>query len=278
MKRFERGFLIDKPYSALYGYEVKMDNISEGGAIASTHSISSKYSINPLKQSIHPSILSVEHKVLNMTYTSCAKKELEWNFIKNKTFLSTLFNMSHRESMDYYQKKGEELFKGQWDTVNSLFAEFPKLPTTGLVHAFVFDVIGMEQILSHIISCDVPCFDFDTRISLGSLKDGQFDMSAGLFDEGSNYKNGDLKVGYLGDAIFNERPVVVFIFSCGDASFCMRNKDKEKSGFSYYQGNIAIDNETGVLYGAEMTEYIFSGRNRLMRREMMIKMEKIDYL
>lgn len=278
MEWTKKGFKAHNISSVLYEYSVKMDHIAENGTINMTHFLTSEYNMIPQRQSKHASLLDTKYEIVNMFYSPSGKKTIEWTFAKEKSFSSVLFNMSVDLAADYYQKEGKALLDGQWETINELFSMFPKLPVTGLVHAFVYDIIGMDQILSHIVSSDSNYVDFDDRLSINSLDHKSFDISAGLYDASNEYKNGDMKAGYLGEAVYHDRKTVIYYFSCDNASFQMSDKNKSKKGFSYYRGNIAVDYETGILYGADMTEYVFSGNNQLLRRNMMIKAKEINFL
>lgn len=278
MEWIKKGFQPQNLSSVLYEYHVKMDHIAENGEINMTHSLTSEYRMIPQKKSKHASVLDAKYEIANMFYTPSGKKTMEWTFAKEKSFSSALFNMSVDSAYDYYEKEGKEFINGQWETINELFSMFPKLPATGLVHAYIYDVIGMDQMLSHIVSSGNKYLDFDDRQYIESLKNKSFDVSVGLFDADSDYKNGDMKAGCLGEAVYQDRKTVIFCFSCDNASFKISDKNKEKKGFSYYRGTIAVDYETGILYGADMTEYIFSGKNQLLRRDMMIKAKEINSL
>lgn len=273
-----KGFHPQNLSSILYEYSVKMDHVAENGTINMTHFLTSEYKMIPQRQSKHASIFDAKYEIVNMFYTPSGKKTIEWLFVKGKWFSSVLFNMSQESAADYYLKEGKGILDGQWETINELFAMFPKLPVTGLVHAYVYDIIGMDQILSHIVSSSNQYLDFGDKRSINSLDHKSFDISTSLYDADSNYQNGDMKAGYLGEAVYHDRKTEVFCFSCDNASFRMSVKNKEKTGFSYYRGNIAIEYETGILYGADMTEYIFSGNNQLLRREMIIKTKEINSL
>lgn len=276
MEQTKKGFQTQNINSVLYEYSVKMDQIAENGTITMTHKLVSDYRMTPLRQAEHPSIFDASYEILNMFYTPNGKKPMEWKFAKDKSFTSVLFNMTVDGSVRYIADEGINLLYGQMTTVQELFKQFPKLPATGLIHAFVYDLIGMDQMLSHIVSSGDTYSDFDDRKPINTLDNKAFDFSVGVYEEGSEYKNGDMNAVFLGEAIYAGRKTLQFGFSCDNASFRMSDRHKEKNGFSYYRGTLAIDDETGILYGADMTEYIFSDTNQLMRRNVMMKAKEID--
>lgn len=259
--------------SVQYFYDVKMDQIESTGAIKSSHRLQSEYVMTPGGNTKNECLFDARYQIKKMCYLPQGKKEREWKFAKDKEFLSVLFNIATEESMQYLQKEGgKKLLESQWQSISKLFEQFPKLPATGILHAFVFDLTGMDQMLSHILSCNQEYKDFYEWKIVNSLNQNKFDISVGVYDSGTCFTNGKMKAVILGTGTYQERVVSLYRFSCDDASFQVFDRDSVKKGYSYYNGTLAVDYETGVLYGAEMCEYIFSGGNsQLMRREVMMK-------
>lgn len=272
-----KGFNTENIESILYHYNVEMDMLANDGHVVMTHSLRSTYTMTPGERAKNNCVFDGDYLINDMYYSPNNRKEIEWTFARNKKFTSTLFNTSDESCADYMRDEGIKLLESQWDTVNLLFSSFPKLPATGIVHAFVYDIIGMDQILSHIVSCNYSYNDFGDMKPVCTLNNKQFDMSADLYDSGSNYNNGDTLVLYTGNANYNGHDVAIFNFECNNSSFHMSSKEHKKNGFSYYSGTLAVDIRTSLLYGCKMFEYIFYDNTKLMRRNMLIKSNKFMY-
>jgi len=256
-------FSTEKLEHASYDYVMIMNNLNREGGSGGIHQLASSYKFTPAGKSGHPCVLDAVYNIDHMEYTSKDKRKINWSFFEKKKFSSVLFNSSTEENRKYLSRDStKELIGSQWSSINSLFSTLPKLPVTGIVHAFVYDLIGMDQTISHILSC-LPIYEnAGMQVCIKSLSDAKCDLSVELYDRGTNYNNGTFYASYLGDGMYMGREQRVFEFMCDKADFnagySIKAAEMNKSGYSYYSGTISVDVITGILGYCRMNEMIFS--------------------
>lgn len=250
-----------------YDFCMRLDNLDNSGGVAVRNELKSRYRLIPGEISKHKAMLDVSYNIDSMEYVGQSGKAIHWSFMEGKDFSGVLFNASTEENQAYLA--GDEIkqaIKNQWESIDKLFSALPKLPAASIVHAFIYDVIGMDQTISHIIS-DAKIFESSGEmVRVESLSKVQCDMSVGLYGKDSNFTSGDVYAAYVGEGLYRGRLQRVFEFRCSEACFDCRHstsqKQLKKQGYSYYDGIITSDVETGVVGYARMTETIFSNQSQ----------------
>ncbi len=271
---------IDNTSEVKYRLNMRLENLDSTGRIAAVNELRSSYRLTPGK-AISKAVLEASYNIDSMEYIVGSGKEVRWSFIEGKEFTSVLFNAATLENqMRLAGDEIKQLIKDQWESVESIFERLPKLPAAGIVHAFVYDVIGMDQTISHILSDPKVFKGCGEMVCIKSLSKVHCDMSVGLYGKESNFTSGDVYAAYLGDGISNGRQQKVFEFRCSGASFdCQHGTSatqSQKQGYSYYDGIIAADAKTGIMSCARMTETIFSNQNQEKKKPASVLRRFVD--
>lgn len=279
------GFNIEKAIKINYCYKMIMDNLDRSGDISHTHRIESEYSLTSGDKSTNKSVFDGIYHIGMMKYFPKKGKPIRFKSFEGKEFTSVLFNISNAENMEYISKNEvQALLQYPWEEIQGIFSKMPKLPTVGIIHAFVYDLLGIDQLLSHSVSSIDIFHNPGEMMELKFLSDMDIDFSVGLYSKDTEYSNGRTMASFLGDGMFIEREQGIIEFMCNRALFQSSNKKKENhetGGYSYYNGIIGFDYETGLMSYCRMHEMIFQtsknkDKTKILKRFIEVKATDIE--
>jgi len=150
---------------------------------------------------------------------------------------------------------------GDFDIAGVDYSHLVTTPSVNLLYMLSWDVIGFEEMLSHITGRLESFTETSKPVDIDTVTGTYAHLFfQGCMEKESFFKNGNFSAAYLGLSAWKGNMGVLFEYQClGELAVYNARTDADatnQTGSSYYFGKLLVDLRTGDLLRGDMTELI----------------------
>ena len=278
-------------------YHMVMNNMymNGEGKVYKKQTLDSRYR-RKIKQSIKNCIVFTNYQWDSILFINrLPKKKPEvthWSFASGIKFDSHMI-LSEQNLANLYEEEktdvSHESYNQCFVSLESACSKLPKLPSSYLVIMQSFDIVSFENFMSYIYVESSK----EGGWKLGewrNIKPSEFthvdqaQIGMGFYNTASFFKNGTLHLRLSGYTKEKERVCILFDYYCDNSSVSVMEKDNiemNRTGTSYYLGQIYVDVQSGNMIKATIEEnYIAKQKgkkdeNIIIKRRVLCELEDV---